>query len=192
MPEFLMRRVGPLATWQWAGIGVGAFVFLKWWKARSAAPSSATPTSANYSATVPSDFAEPTATYTSPGGASYSGPLSGLQALLPTGALSSTNSSTSGDTNPTQVSTPPAPINQTALPPVNASNFPQIVPYGSYSPTDYTQIGTVSGGQYSGLQVSGGVPVYTNIFGGFAQGPFPKQGTYGVYIPSQFTQYEHS
>lgn len=188
MPEFLMRRVGPLATWQWAAVGVGAFVAIKWWRNRTASSSSsATPTSANYTSTVPDQFQEPTASVTTPAGFSYSGPLSGLQTLLPTGALSSTNGSTSGPTNPPPVASTPQ-----TLPPVNAANYPQIVPYGSYSPSDYTQIGNVVNGVYQGQNVSGGVPVYTNIFGGFAQGPFPQQGSYGVYIPSQFTQYEHA
>jgi hypothetical protein len=190
MPDFLTRRLGPLPAWGWATLAAGGFVVYRYIKSRQAAATSATPTSALYSSTVPSDYTEPTAQITTPSGFSYSGPLSGLGALIPTGALSSTNGSTSGDTNPPPVASPP-PAAPT-LPPVNAQSFPQIVPYGSYSPSDYTQIGTVSGGQYSGQQVSGGVPVYTNIFGGFAQGPFPKTGTYGIYIPSQFSAYEHA
>src|SRR6516165_6363978 len=191
MPEnVLTRKLGPLATWQWAAVAVGGYVLLRWWRNRqaSAATSSATPTSATYSASVPT---EPTASLTTPSGFSYSGPLSGLGASLPTGALSSTNGSTSGATNPPTVAAAPA---TTSLPPVNASSYPSIVPFGTYGPGDYTQIGTVTGGQYSGQQVSGGVPVYANVFGGFAQGfneaTLPS-GT-GLYIPTQFTPYEHN
>ena len=193
MPEWLTRKIGPLPTWGWAAVVVGGVLVWRWYQARQAASAatSATPTTANVSATVPSDYTEPTASLTTPSGFSYSGPLSGLGALIPTGALSSTNGSTSGATNPPTVAAAPA---TTSLPPVNASSYPSIVPFGTYGPGDYTQIGTVTGGQYSGQQVSGGVPVYANVFGGFAQGfneaTLPS-GT-GLYIPTQFTPYEHN
>lgn len=184
MPEWLTRKVGPLPVWGYGLLGVG--VFFLYSRRKSAATASQGATS-NVTASVP-DI--PTATLTTPSGFSYSGPLSGLSSVLPLGALSSTNGSTTGATNPTPVASTPAPT--PSLPAVNAAAFPQIVKFGQYSPSDYTQIGSVSNGQYTGQQVSGGVPVYTNIFGGFAQGPFPSSGTYGVYIPSQFTAYEHA
>lgn len=187
--QALTRKVGPLPMWGWGAVGIGAFVVFRYIRARQAAASSATPTSANYSSTVPSNFQEPTATLSTPSGFSYTGPLSGLQSLLPVGALASTNGSTSGATNPPPVAAP-AP----SLPPINAANYPSIVKYGSYGPGDYTQIGTITGpgGQYTGQNVSGGAPVYANAFGGFTQGfnaaTLPV-GT-GIYIPSSLTAYE--
>lgn len=86
-------------------------------------------------------------------------------------------------------SVPPPPPDH-SLPTLNPQDFPQIVPYGTYQPGQYTQIGTDVNGVYSGMNVGGNVPVYTNIFGGFAQGPFPKSGTYGIYIPTALTPYE--
>jgi hypothetical protein len=194
VPDFLTRKLGPLPTWGWAAIAVGGFVVYRYLKNRQAASTSATPTSAQYSSTVPTNWSEPTATLSTPSGFSYSGPLSGLQTLIPTGALSSTNGSTSGDTNPPGTAATPPPNTSPGLPAVNAANYPQQVRYGQYGPSDYTRIGTVSGGQYTGQQVSGGVPVYAGLFGGFQQGfnmaTLPS-GT-DLYIPSQFTAYEHA
>lgn len=187
MPEWLTRKVGPLPVWGYALIGVG--IFFLYSRGKAASSTANTGAASNITASVP-DI--PTASLTTPSGFSYSGPLGGLESLIPTGALSSTNGSASGPTNPPPVASTPAPATAPSLPSVNAAAFPQIVKFGQYSPSDYTQIGSVSNGQYTGQQVSGGVPVYTNIFGGFAQGPFPQSGTYGVYIPSQFTAYEHS
>lgn len=197
MPEFLTRKLGPLPTWGWAAVAVGGFVVYRFIKNRQSATTSATPTSAQYAATVPSNFAEPTATVSTPGGFSYSGPLSGLTsgpigALLssiPTGAVSSTNGSTSGPTNPPSVAS-----TASSLPPINAANYPKQVLFGQYAPGDYTQIGTVNQGVFSGTNVGGGVPVYAGAFGGFQQGfneaTLPS-GT-GLYIPTSLTQYEGS
>lgn len=113
--------------------------------------------------------------------------IAGLQANA--GNIASNTPGNPGGGVPTGPSNTPPTV---PLPSVNAQDYPQIVPYGSYAPSDYTKIGTDVNGVYSGQQVSGGVPVYTNIFGGMAQGPFPKSGTYDIYIPSQFTQYEHA
>lgn len=179
----LTRKIGPLPVWGWAGVAVLGILVVRYIQNRN---SSATPSSANYTATVPSTYTEPTATLSTPSGFSYSGPLSGLQALLPTGALSSTNGSTSGPTNPPTVSS--------GLPPVNAANYPSIVKFGQYSPSDYTQIGSITGpgGQYTGQNVSGGAPVYASGYGGFTQGFNPATlpvGT-GIYIPSSLSGYE--
>lgn len=114
-------------------------------------------------------------------------------------ALSTTKAGTESIVNNYTYSTSPNPTpspspisSQATLPPVNANAYAKTVPYGSYSPGDYTQIGTVNNGLFTGTNVSGGVPVYANVFGGFQQG-FQEatlpQGT-GIYIPSSLKAYE--
>lgn len=93
---------------------------------------------------------------------------------------------------------PQSPVtNSSNLPSVNPDLFQQIYKFGQYSAGDFTQIGEVINGQYQGSQVSNGVPVFTNIFGGMAQGvnwgtlPSNNGQPYGVYIPSQYVAYEN-
>jgi hypothetical protein len=92
--------------------------------------------------------------------------------------------------------TPPAPPVQTPttqLPAVNSNLWPQIIKYGEWTGAQFTKIGTVNNGQYSGINVTGGVPVYANVFGGLAQGfdmaTLPS-GT-DLYIPTQYLAYEN-
>jgi hypothetical protein len=87
---------------------------------------------------------------------------------------------------------PPAPQQQTAtLPPLDASTFPNTVLFGQYTPGQYTQIGTVNNGVYSGKNVGGGAPVYAGVFGGFVQGfnmsTLPN-GT-GIFVPTELLPY---
>lgn len=92
MPEWLTRKIGPLPAWGYAALAGGVFVLLRLRK--SSGSTSATPSSANYTATAP-DI--PTASVTEPGGFSYTGPLGGLSQLIPTGALAATNGTNSGN-----------------------------------------------------------------------------------------------
>jgi hypothetical protein len=78
------------------------------------------------------------------------------------------------------------------LPPVNPAQWPTSVAFGSYSPSEFTEIGSVQNGQYNGQEVSGGVPVYaSNGFGGLQQGFNLSQLPSGttLYIPSIYTGY---
>lgn len=97
---------------------------------------------------------------------------------------------------------PPAPPAQTPAPPpapslpaVNSSEWPIHIAFGSYSPGEFTQIGVVNNGQYSGPEVGGGVPVYASDgFGGLYQGFSFSQVPNGttIYIPSIYTGYEQA
>lgn len=83
-------------------------------------------------------------------------------------------------------------LNQNNKPPVIPGQWPNIITYPNYSPGQFTQIGSVNNGVYSGTGVSGGVPMYANVFGGFTKNftmSTLPQGT-GIYIPSVFTPYE--
>lgn len=78
---------------------------------------------------------------------------------------------------------PPAPQPAAAAPPaasapvasalawINASAWPTIVKFGQdpNAATDFTAIGSVNNGQYSGYNVQQGAPVYAGVFGGYAQ-----------------------
>lgn len=97
--------------------------------------------------------------------------------------------------SPAQTPTPsnPTPPTQTTtqLPPINAQLFPLKVLFGQYGPNDYTQVGTVTNGVYQGKGVTGGAPVYANVFGGFVQdfdmASLPN-GT-GIYVPTALLPY---
>lgn len=94
--NFLTRKVGPLPVWGYGILGFGILYLYRRQKAASTAAAGTTtsPSSATYNATVP-DI--PTASVTEPGGFSYTGPLGGLQTLMPTGAMSATSGSSSGN-----------------------------------------------------------------------------------------------
>lgn len=91
-------------------------------------------------------------------------------------------------------STAPATPAPQQLPPVIPSQWPTSVAFGSYSSSEFTQIGQITNGQYNGQEVGGGVPVYaSNGFGGLTQGinPFSgnvREGT-TFYIPTIYTGY---
>ena len=71
---------------------------------------------------------------------------------------------------PPAPSAPPVPPAQApVLPSINAQLFPLKVLFGQYGPNDYTKVGTVNNGTYSGAGVIGGAPVYAGLFGGFVQ-----------------------
>jgi hypothetical protein len=109
-------------------------------------------------------------------------------------AIRLTGNPPSGIALPELQTTPAAPAAPAAgLPAVNAQSFPLSVLFGQYNPGDYTQIATITNGQYTGVNVSGGVPVYANVYGGFVQDFNSKtlpSGT-GLYIPTQFVPYEY-
>jgi hypothetical protein len=66
----------------------------------------------------------------------------------------------------------PAPTSApAALAEINAAAWPQIVKFGqdANAATDFTAIGTVNNGQYSGYNVKDGAPVYAGVFGGYVQ-----------------------
>jgi hypothetical protein len=116
--------------------------------------------------------------------------VTGLQ-----GTVSGLSSNTGGGAAGSGTTTPVSP---TTLPPVNAGAWQQLYEYGQYTSDEFTQIGSESAqGQYSGEQVSGGVPVFaSNGFGGLQQGVNPfasgtKAGT-TFYIPTEYTGYEHN
>lgn len=79
-----------------------------------------------------------------------------------------------------------------SLPPINAANYAQKLLYGQWSAADYTQIGVVNKGVYTGTNVSGGVPVYANVFGGLVQGfnmaTLPDNTA--IYIPTSLLAYD--
>lgn len=85
----------------------------------------------------------------------------------------------------------PAPPPVPTLPALNSNAYPLTVLFGQYAPGDYTQIGSVNNGQYSGYNVTGGAPVYANVYGGFVQGfnwsTLPN-GT-GIYVPTSVLPY---
>lgn len=60
----------------------------------------------------------------------------------------------------------------TALAQIDAAAWPKIVKFGqdANAATDFTQIGVVNGGVYSGYNVTHGAPVYAGVLGGYAQG----------------------
>lgn len=166
-----------------AGIVVAIALYVK---SKNAAASSGNATPST-STVMPGTLAPDTGNF---GG----GDLAGLDSVLSQlsnqlGALQPTGSSSSAGSAPGSQPAPP-----TTLPTLNPADFPEIVPYGQYAPTDYTKIGTVTAGQFHGTNVGGDVPVYANVFGGMAQGfneaTLPS-GT-DLYIPSQFTGYETS
>lgn len=64
---------------------------------------------------------------------------------------------------------PAAPQAPAVLQYLNAQSFPIQVLFGQYGPNDYTQVGVVNNGQYSGNPVNGGAPVYAGLFGGMEQ-----------------------
>lgn len=66
---------------------------------------------------------------------------------------------------------PAAPSVAAPLAEINASAWPTIIKYlqDANAATDFTQIGTVINGTYSGPQVTNGAPVYAGVLGGYAQ-----------------------
>lgn len=84
----------------------------------------------------------------------------------------------------------PTPAPKPALPTLNAQLFPLKVLFGQYGPNDYTKVGTVTNGVYSGPGVIGGAPVYAGLFGGFIQdfnmATLPS-GT-DIYVPTALVQ----
>lgn len=64
----------------------------------------------------------------------------------------------------------PAPVVQ-ALADIDAQNWPQLIKFGQdpNAATDFTAIGTVNNGVYSGYNVTHGAPVYAGVFGGYVQ-----------------------
>ena len=58
-----------------------------------------------------------------------------------------------------------------ALAQINAQAWPLIVKFGQdpNAATDFTQIGTVTNGVYSGYNVTHGAPIYAGVLGGYAQ-----------------------
>lgn len=179
MPEWLTRKVGPLPVWGYALAGVAILFLYRRGKSATGSTTSATPTSANYASTIPANFQEPTASLTEPGGFSYTGPLSGLGALIPTGALAATNGSntTSGV----------------------ASNYASETMQGSgYLPgtNQYGQVTSLSGQTYAYLPnadavtaaIQGGIPTfYQPSPGVFAPLKAGSQGAPGTptYIQAQ-------
>lgn len=133
--NFLTRKVGPLPVWGYALLGVGLFFLYR----RSKSAATATGATSNVSATVPEI---PTATLTTPGGFTYSGPLGGLSSLIPTGALSSTVGSTSGSGivgnwggNPQQQNVNFAPVTTGSTLPQLTTLFYQPTP-GTFEPVN--------------------------------------------------------
>jgi len=94
---------------------------------------------------------------------------------------------------PSNPSPTPAPA-QPVLPWINAQQYLQTVLYGHYAPGDYTKIGTVVNGQYQGLNVAGGAPVYAGLFGGFVQdfnlATLPSNTD--LYIPTNLLPYTYA
>lgn len=72
---------------------------------------------------------------------------------------------------PSAPSAPPVslPAGKPVLPYLNSQTYPIQVLFGQYAPGDYTKVGTVLNGQYVGQGVTGGAPVYANLFGGMEQ-----------------------
>ncbi len=94
-------------------------------------------------------------------------------------------------TRPPVTTTAPAPRRRAPLPHLNAQTWPITVLWLDYSPSDYTKVGEWEG-HYVGHQVSGGAPVYANLFGGFKQDFYMSTlpiGT-GIYIPTSLLRYE--
>ena len=164
MPEWLTRKYGPLAAWQWAALGAGGFVVYRWWKNRQAAASSSSSTGAATTAagtTTPS-YSPPTATVSLPGGGSYSGPAGGLSSVLgqlqPTSSAPSdqitfstpggaTYSGPSGSVpsallGGSPAASPGAPATGTSAPSVGAFTV------GGFGPTAAQAAGQSSGGYY--------------------------------------------
>lgn len=78
------------------------------------------------------------------------------------------------------------------LPVLNAQQFTKQYLYGQWSASDFVKIGTVgANGVYSGYNVTGGAPVYANVFGGLEQdfnmATLPA-GT-DLYVPIDLTPY---
>jgi hypothetical protein len=92
-------------------------------------------------------------------------------AELPTLSVCPSAQQTPTPTNPAPVAAGAGVISST-LAEINASAWPQIVKYGTdaNAATDFTQIGEVNGGKYSGYNVIDGAPVYAGVLGGYAQG----------------------
>ena len=88
-------------------------------------------------------------------------------------------------------SPPTVPAPHASLPHLNAQTWPITVFWPDYGPGEYTKVGEWEG-HYVGHQVSGGAPVYANVFGGFMQdynvSTLPV-GT-GIYIPTSLAEYE--
>jgi hypothetical protein len=112
----------------------------------------------------------------------------GFSTALPTLSVCPSSSGSSSGSNPSPPPTPPP--SKPTLPTLNAQSFPLKVLFGQYGPNDYTKIGTVNNGTYSGPGVIGGAPVYANVFGGFVQdfnmATLPN-GT-DLYVPTSLVQ----
>lgn len=112
--------------------------------------------------------------------------IAGNQSAL-LGAISSIGSTAPATPAPAPVTNTPGP-----LPPVNASEYAKQLLAGQWSAANYTEIGTVTNGVFNGTNVSGGVPVYANVYGGLQQGFNEKTLPSGtpLYIPTSLKAYE--
>jgi len=88
---------------------------------------------------------------------------------------STSQNPTSGGSTPPSTPSPSAPsgggtITQT-LAQIDAAAWPAVVKYGqdANAATDFTAIGTVTNGVFSGTNVTHGAPVYAGVDGGYAQ-----------------------
>lgn len=72
--------------------------------------------------------------------------------------------------------------------PIVPAEWPNIIKFGSYSPAEFTEVGTVSNGVYNGQAIENtNVPEYNNVYGGFAKISGPSQLTNGsVWVPTQY------
>jgi hypothetical protein len=93
--------------------------------------------------------------------------------------------------NPPPPPPPPGKVDPYSLPHIDSRSWPQILRFGQYGAGEFTKIGVVNNGVYTGKNVTGGVPVFAGGFGGFFQGFITSKlpnGT-GIYIPTQYLPY---
>lgn len=114
----------------------------------------------------------------------------GWGTAIPALSVCGTPTTTGGPPPPTPTPTP-TPAAPPALPQLNAQLFPLKVLFGQYGANDYTKIGTVTNGHYSGYNAVNGAPVYAGLFGGFVQdfnmATLPN-GT-DLYVPTSLLPY---
>lgn len=166
--NILTKKYGPLPGWAWGLVGVGGFLVVRYLRARSAAAASSSTTASPVTGgTTAGGYAmpqEPTASLTTPSGFQYSGPLSGLQSVIPQGALAATASSSA----PPQ--TQPTGPQYTSLNPVQASalanaGVPEFFQLGGMLGPSFPYYPYVPGGQpnatFASGQPQGGYALYT-------------------------------